>query len=174
MPKTYLPLKVDPFRFADNATQLHGSISVKDMQRLCTSLFSDEGDIDVHLAFGVDEQGIRFMRGHLKTCLKLQCQRCMEPLDYDVIGDFVSGILTSEEEVDGLPERYEPLVVKDATLYIQDVIEDELILDLPLVPMHDLKECKVKLPLMTDSELEMEKESPFKVIELLRSKRNTE
>jgi uncharacterized metal-binding protein YceD (DUF177 family) len=58
-------------------------------------------------------------------------------------------------------------------LFIPDVIEDELIVGLPIVPMHDLKDCKVVLPLIAKSEaISIEKENPFKVIELLREKRD--
>lgn len=175
MPKDYLPLKVDPFRFADNATCLHGKIPIKDMQRLGTSLYADDGEVIIDITFGVDEQRIRYLRGHIEATIVLQCQRCMESLNYEIINDFMSGFVQSEEEADALPERYDPVVVKDGILLIQDLIEDELILGLPIVPMHNLKDCKIAPPLAADSEMasEEKKDSPFKVIELLRSKRNT-
>lgn len=174
MPKEYLPLKVDPYRFADNATRLHGILPLKNMQRLGESLFSDKGEVEVNIQFGVDEQGIRFLKGHLTTHLALQCQRCMDPFDYEIIDDFMLGIVQSEEEADDLPERYDPLVIKGNELLIQDIIEDELIVSLPIVPMHEPNVCKVRLPYMAKSDgmSEIEKDNPFKVIELLREKRD--
>jgi uncharacterized protein len=84
------------------------------------------------------------------------------------------GIVQTEEEAKNLPERYDPLIVKESDLFLQDVIEDEIIVSLPIVPMHTAKDCKVKLPLVTESETmsEVEKDNPFKVIELLRTKRD--
>ncbi len=173
MSKETLPLKVDPFRFADNGTCLQGRLPIKNMKRLMESLTFDQGEVDIDIQFGVDEQEIRYIRGHLKTQLILQCQRCMEPFKYEIIDDFLLGIVQTEEEADELPERYDPLVIKEMDLFIQDVIEDELIVSLPIVPMHPPKDCKVRLPLVAESTGISDKENPFKVIELLR-KRNKE
>lgn len=172
MPKEYLPLKIDPFRFADNATRLHGFLSIEKMQRLSESLAADKGDVEVDIAFGVDEQGHRFLKGNLTTHLILQCQRCMESFDYEIIDDFLWGIVQTEEEASKLPNNYDPLVIKGVDFYIQDLIEDELIVSLPIVPMHEPEVCKVKLPLIAESDTlaGVEKDNPFKVIELLRTK----
>jgi uncharacterized protein len=105
----------------------------------------------------------------------LQCQRCLEPFGYEIIGDFNSAILESEAEADELPDYYDPVVVEDGTLVVQDLIEDELIISLPIVPMHDLADCKVKTPnISIDSENDFEeKNNPFKVIEILKAKRKS-
>ncbi len=173
MHKENLPAKVDPFRFAENAISLHGKLLIKNMQRLCASLASDSGEVEVGIEFGVDGQGIHYLRFHLEAQLVLQCQRCMESFIYGIIDDFVVGVVHTEEEAGRLPARYDPVVIKDGFLVIQDVVEDELMVSLPIVPMHDPKECHVTLPLVANStsELAVEKESPFKVIEILQSKR---
>ncbi|MHB1947295.1 MAG: YceD family protein [Gammaproteobacteria bacterium] len=174
MPKEYLPLKVDPYRFADNATRLHGSLPIKNMERLASSLATDDNDVEIDIHFGVDAQGLRFLSGQLKTQLGLQCQRCMETFKYEIISHLMLGIVQTEEEAKELPERYDPLLVtKGDDLLIQDVVEDELIVSLPIVPMHEAKDCKIALPLVAESEA-AEKDNPFNVIELLRSKRDKE
>jgi|SRR5580700_12128728 uncharacterized protein len=169
-----LPQKVDPFRFAENEVSLEGIISIKDMARLCPSLGSDAGQVEVSVAFGVDEQGTRFMRGHYSTHVVLQCQRCMETFENEISGNLLLGMVTAEEAVSELPKNYDPIVIKEGSLSIQNVIEDELILSLPIVPMHSIKNCKITLPLAMGSaeKAETESENPFKVIELLRVKRN--
>ncbi len=171
MHKENLPLKIDPFRFAENGLSLSGFLLIKDMPRLSSSLFSEEGKVNVDMIFGIDEQGIRYVKGHLATHLILQCQRCLESFKYEIIGDFLSGIVHTEKEAEMLPERYDPLVVTDGSLILGDMIEDELIVSLPIVPMHDAKQCKARLPFESNSKAE-ERENPFKVIESLRSKRN--
>lgn len=174
MPKESLPVKLDPFRFADNAIRLHGILPVKQLPRLRPSLLTDDGEIDVSLTFGVDEEGLRFVRGHYETSLTLQCQRCMNPLMYGIIGDFALAIVSSEKKGEQLPSRYDPARTTEGMLHVPDMVEDELIISLPIVPMHDSKDCQVKLPLMADSGAppESEKDNPFKVIELLRTKRD--
>ncbi len=172
MSKDTIPTKVDPFRFADNGTRLQGTLPINEMTRLKSGLASDEGGVDINLLFGVDEEGIRFLRGHLKTDLIVQCQRCMETFKYGIIDDFMLGIVETEEQADELPERFDPVVVKDEELSILEVVEDELIVSLPIVPMHKSEDCKVKMPFKADSDDEAESDNPFKVIELLRTKKD--
>jgi uncharacterized protein len=174
MSKENLPEKINPYRFAEARNQLHGVLHVKDMSRLRQSLADDSGEIKIDLQFGVDEQGISFLRGQLETQLTLQCQRCMETFVYEIVGNFLSGIVKSEEEAKELPEIYEPVIAAEGELVIQDMIEDELIVSLPIVPRHDLKACNVQSSkVMLGSEKELEEDNPFKVIEFLRVKRDT-
>lgn len=174
MSKDYLPQQVDPFRFAENATRLRGTLSIQNMQRLLTSLYSDEGEVTIVMEFGIDEQKIRFLQGHIEGSVILQCQRCMEKLPYTINNDFCAGLVETDEEAELLPKQYDPVMVTEGSLIIQDMIEDELIINLPIVPMHDMKDCKVKLPLVAEDEIEnvVKKDNPFKVIESLRSKRD--
>lgn len=171
-----LPQKVDPFRFAENGVSVEGVIPIKDMERLRPSLSKNDGQVSVSIKFGIDEQGVRFMRGHYDAQLVLQCQRCMEEFEHKVSGRLSLGIVLKEEEINELPKDYDAIIVEDGSLTIQDTVEDELILSLPIVPMHHSRDCKIALPLKIDSaqQAETEQEHPFKVIELLRSKRNVD
>jgi len=169
MHKDNLPLKVDPFRFADNSLSLSGMLLIKDMPRLRPSLGSDEGEVIVDLMFGVDEESKRHVKGHMQACVTLQCQRCLESFKYEIIGDFMLGIVQTQKEADRLPERYDPLLVPDFSLILSEMIEDELIVSLPIVPMHRINDCQAKQSLES---CPSERENPFKVIESLRSKRN--
>jgi uncharacterized protein len=171
-----LPQKVDPFRFAENEISLDGVISIKDMVRLRPSLGGDEGQVEVHVTFGMDEQKTHFIRGHYSAHVMLQCQRCMETFEHEVSGNLLLGMVATEEAINELPKNYDPIVIKEGSLSIQEVIEDEFILSLPIVPMHSEKNCKIILPLAMESaeKAETELENPFKVIELLRVKRNVD
>ena len=165
-----LPIQVDPFRFADNAICLQGTMYIKDLQRLASGLYANDGEIKANIEFGVDRQGIHFLRGQITACLTLQCQRCLEPFGYEIESRFLSGVVRSEEEANQLPKGYDQLIVKEDRLVIQDVVEDELIVNLPIVPMHQVNDCKLKLPLEieTNEPVEVGKENPFKVIEFLK------
>lgn len=174
MHKNHLPLKVDPIRFAENAITLEGILLIKNLPRLCSTLDSDEGDIDLKLTFRKDEQKIPTIRINLSAFLPMKCQRCMESFKYEIIDDFVLGVVNSEEQADELPERLDPVFAKDGELFLGDMIEEEILVRLPIVPMHDSKECIVKFPLVSNVTEELEKTNPFKVIEILRSKRNKE
>jgi uncharacterized protein len=175
MSEENIPQKVDPFRFADHAVRLQGVLPVKAMQRLCESLYEDKGEIGVDIEFGKDEQGNCFLNGQLSGVLQLQCQRCMEPFEFIVSNKIKLAVVHTEEEAERLPEGYDSIVANGDILVIQDTVEDELIVNLPIVPMHDHPKCKATLPLIIESEqaAQMEKDNPFKVIEFLRTKRDT-
>ncbi len=170
-----LPLKVDSVRFAENAVSLQGRLFIKDMPRLLSSVRTGEGSVMVKLQFGMDHQGIKFMTGHFESRLTLECQRCMGLFEYEVENDFTFAILTSEKEAKTLPATYDPLFVHEGMLNVADLIEEELIVSLPIVAMHSIEQCKVKLPFSSHSNeaQNVEKENPFKVVELLRRKRDT-
>jgi uncharacterized protein len=170
MPKDYLPHKIDPFKLATHETVMHGYLKIKDMARLCTSLDSDEGDVEVKMVFGMDEQGTCIIKSVVRTRLMFRCQRCMESLSYEIMLDSVLGVVKKESDVKNLPEGYIPVVVEAGVLMIQDMIEDDLIVNLPVVPMHSPENCKVKLPYELGSEEPFEANNPFNVISTLRSK----
>jgi uncharacterized protein len=51
-------------------------------------------------------------------------------------------VITDQSLADKLPEAYEPLVVGQHDVFLRDLIEDELILALPLVPKHPDVQCE--------------------------------
>lgn len=176
MQKDQLPQYVDPSRFVEKAKHLEGVIPVGSLQRLHSSLGSDEGEVYVQLDFGVDEQGIKYLKGHVEARLTLQCQRCMNPLVCEIMDDFLSGLVESEAEAKRLPSQYDPLLVEEGTLALHEVVEDELIISLPIVPLHDDKDCHVQTPYVIGSEekTEMKSDSPYKVIESLKARHKQE
>ena len=95
----------------------------------------------------------------------------MEPLVYEIMSDFSLGIVTTLDEANSLPERYEPAMATEGNLALRDLIEDEIILNLPIIPRHEPDACEVKFPL-ADSGWEQGKgENPFRVLESLKDKR---
>lgn len=172
MSEKFIPEHIDPFRFAEQSLQLDGVVKLDDMHRLSSSLNSHDSVVTVNLQFGVDEQGITFIKGKLETKLTLQCQRCMEPFVYEIISSFLLGIVNTLDEANSLPERYEPALAKEGNLALRDLIEDEIILNLPIIPRHEPENCKVKLPLQDAGWEQGKDENPFQVLELLKHKRD--
>jgi uncharacterized protein len=167
-----LPTHVDPIRFAENATDLHGALPISNMLRLAPSLANNTGDAQVHIQFGMDDR-IRFAKGRVTAELAVQCQRCLEPFVYELNSEFAFGMVATDEKAKELPARYEPVMVSAEGLNIPEMIEEELIINLPIVLMHDPKDCKVKMPVVVleDSETTQPKKvNPFKVIESLKVK----
>lgn len=170
MSDKFIPEHIDPFRYAEQGLHLTGIVKIEDLQRLSSNVSANNDVIKADLQFGVDEQEMTFLKGHLETKLTLQCQRCMRPFTYEIISDFVLGIVNTLDEANALPERYEPALAKEGNLALRELIEDEVILNLPIIPRHEPEDCEVKLPL-ADSGWEQGKgENPFHVLKSLKDK----
>ena len=174
MSEKFIPEHIDPYRYAEQNLQLKGTVKLADMQRLSVNLNQEMDKADVDLHFGIDEQGLAYLKGRVTAKLKLQCQRCMEPFIYEIMSDFALGIVNTLDEANALPDQYEPALAKDGQLALRELIEDELILNLPIIPRHAPDACKVQLP-VADSGWEQDKagESPFHVLESLKKKKES-
>jgi len=168
-----LPKELDPFRLAQNGLKLEGQIPLSEFPRLSQSLLSDEGLVNVKMAFDVDEIGTPYMKGKFNVTVSITCQRCMSAMPYELDVNCLLAIVKTERHVEGLAEQYEPWVIENSDPVMTSlVIEDELILSLPLVPKHD-KPC---LPdeVWTSGEEEVIEEddkpvSPFAVLASLKT-----
>ena len=168
-----LPVEVDPFRMADQGRQFSGQIKLGSLKRLVPMLESAEGQFDIELGFDVDEVGIKYLYGSLQAVLALKCQRCLESMQFPLQSEFKLALIHSEAEAERLPETYEPLVVETIPMHILDMLEDEILLSVPHIPMHEESECMIQ-PSMTETELAEQqdedepKENPFAVLEKLK------
>jgi len=169
-----LPHQIDPFRLAESGTELSGPIPLKQMQRLLPLLADDSGEVDVVLNFDIDELGVPFVKGHVKAKLNIACQRCLEPFDYPVEQDIILAWVRNDFEAERLPLRYEPYLVEEDPLMLKDVVEDELLLAIPNVPMHEEKDCPASEWLAAQHQdahsQQDEDESPFSILAKLKDK----
>ena len=135
-----LPLFADPIRLANTCFQGNGTLALAGMTRLAPSLFGDNGAVEVALSAGM-EQGRAVLHGHLKGRLSLQCQRCLEAVPLEVDHAFSLAVVACEDEIAALPPACEPLLNRGEEIALADVFEDELLLLLPIVPMHEAGAC---------------------------------
>lgn len=136
-----LPVHIDPLQLAGKGELLSGDLELAGMRRLAPSLHTTEGAVEVTLEFGVDPERIPYLQGHIRGKLILTCQRCMQVMDFPVDLDMTLGLVNSPAEADTLPDHYEPLMVRSEPVALSDIIEDELLLCLPLVPKHPESQC---------------------------------
>lgn len=129
-----LPVHVDPLTLADRGRAISGSLPVSACRRLADSLASDEGEFAVELRFGRDERNRRVLTGRVRGRVMLVCQRCLGTFGLDLDLPLGVVLVDSEAEAETLPEEIDALVVGDgASMHTVDMVEDDLILALPLV-----------------------------------------
>jgi len=169
-----LPKTLDPFKYADQNKILEGEIALNLMPRLADLLVDTNGRVKVELEFDRDPQRLRILKGKLKSTVNLVCQRCLHPVSQAIESEFTLGIVFNDEQAQNLPRAYEPLLVEDEKLVVLDVVEEELILSLPMFAYHDA--CEVDGYKQTEEaetlpeELEEEKKpNPFEALSELKS-----
>jgi len=106
-----------------------------------------------------------------RTRLTLVCQRCLGPLDTTLEVDRWMRFVHGEEAAAALDAEIEDDVLAlERMLDLHELVEDELILAMPLVPRHEGR-CPVPLPLPSQEEEavpEPTRRSPFAVLEALK------
>ncbi len=130
-----LPSRVDVARQVQAHRIYEGVLPLAEMQRLRGSLASDEGEVRYRAEFGKDPLGIQFLALGAEAGLAMVCQRTLEVFVHEVSIAQRLGLIADPADEASLPAGYEPLLVPDGDLSIADVIEDELILALPVVPL---------------------------------------
>jgi uncharacterized protein len=168
-----LPANIDPIRLADQGTRLSGTIPLKRMKRLLTYCRSEEGEVRVDLEFCRDpESNRRTVQGTVEAEIDTTCERCLEPMKL-LLEARVNLLLTTHEPGD-VEEQEDVLVVENEPTALSELVENELILAMPMIPMHRPDQCPAA-GLMGDSgpggkhKPESGKKSPF--AELAKLKR---
>ncbi|NCT68450.1 MAG: hypothetical protein GXC76_12545 [Rhodanobacteraceae bacterium] len=161
-----LPDRVDVARQVQARRTFQGSLPLATMHRLRGSLASDAGEARYVLEFGKDSLGISWLDLKVEAGLPLVCQRTLETFVHPVSIDQRMGLIADESGEAALPPGYEPLLVPEGELGLADVIEDELILALPVVPLKPGAPLEWKDP--SDDVSEVEPTSPFAVLGTLK------
>lgn len=166
MSKTHLPKQIDPIRLADRGAHLKGTFALESMSRLSAMLFQAQGNVSVDLVFGIDAQGMRFIQGTTSAVVELVCQRCLQPYAYTLTGKVHLSPVKDDEAAALLPEDYEPIILSETSeVALDELVEDELILNVPLVAMHEPSACSVK---MISDKPEIAKPNAFEVLKSLK------
>jgi len=162
-----LPEALDVWRMVAQGRRFEGSLTLASMRRLAPSLCNTSGSLRFSLEFGRDELGIGFVAVHVEGALPLMCQRRLEPFDWPVLLDSRLGLIRKEEDEAGLPEGYEPLLVEETEIRPADVIEDEVILALPVVPLSPVEDGEEELVWSSET-VRPEKPNPFAALSALK------
>ncbi|MGB3598201.1 YceD family protein [Pseudomonas neustonica] len=166
-----IPSYVEPARLVDRQITLEGVVKADSMQRLAALLAAPADDVQVKLQFARDEQGIGTMHGHYQTNAPLICQRCLEQVVIPLDSECDVGFVETDEAAKQLPRLYEPVIVGEEPLDLISLIEDELLLALPAVPMHPQDTCQHPpgyRPETAEPEEKSEKPNPFSVLAKLK------
>ncbi len=133
---------IDAIRFARAGESCSGEVPIADRDRLLDLLADDQGTINF-LVRGELAGGRPTLHLTIEAVVKLVCQRCLEPYDQSVKIDSRLPIARNEAELERW-ERDDPLLdalLADQALDVLALVEDEILLGLPVAPRHPEGEC---------------------------------
>ncbi len=139
-----LPAQIDPIRLADEGARLDGKLPGSELSRLQELVLSNSRpqQVAVDLQFERTGQGVRRMHGTIRTRVEMACKRCLQPLTVEVVAQPLFVLLQPGEAE---PDDCETLIV-EAPLSLVELVEDELLLAMPMSPGHADGQCEVAYP----------------------------
>lgn len=171
MTNVKLPKKLDPNKSAQLRSKYDGIYLSHEMIRFSSAVASAKSDVHVKIEFLKDAQSLTYFSGSMYSKVELICQRCNSAFEHSVNAEFCFTPVQGIEATDLLPDAYEPVQVDDqGEVDLFDLLEDELILSLPIVPLHSQQECSVKAQDMQFGKVEPEplRKNPFEVLKELK------
>jgi uncharacterized protein len=148
-----------------------GVLKPLDLKRFRPLLAGDSGDILVHMVFSRDEEKRYLLRVTIEADIEVTCQRCLTVMPEHVSSSNTLAMLWTDEEAVHLPRHLEPLIVKESSYNLWELVEDELILALRPFSYHDPEDCSMKIAVFSDPALPEEgeeKPNPFNVLAHLK------
>ena len=130
---------IDGLEFAQAGSKLQGSWPVAGFSRLRDSLSTDEGTLQYELLGVPQERGYPALRLKVGGALQLVCQRCLGALEFPLHINVSLGLAETQAEIDAEPLVAEgpERIVAGPEMPVRDLVEDEVLLAMPLAPRHE-------------------------------------
>ncbi len=161
--KIVLPRYIDPRKLVLQGAKLAGQVPSGAMPRLASVVADIQSDAVAELEFDRDEQGRYLVSGTVNIYVALKCQRCLENLDSELSARFRLAVVWTEEQSRQLPEQIDPWIVDADSADLAGLLEEELLLALPIVSFHRESECAAAIGYSTGEPAEPAA-NPFSVL----------
>lgn len=151
--------------FARKALVIHDTIAVSQFSRLADALSASDGILNYRLAGYQDDSGKPCLKLEISGKLDLLCQRCLSPMDYELDTHASFVIVRDETSIPETEDEADEIDYLEAETHMQvaDLIEDEILLSLPLAPKHEIEACDAASKLN-----ELKKPGPFAELKKLK------
>lgn len=163
-----IPQKVRASVAIAQSQQFAGPVPVKRLPRLLSALADDAGQIDVELMVS-KIAGHATLKGQLSGTVQLRCCRCEQSYAVTLQLPMDLRLVSGEAEEKQALSECEPVVVTDDELQLHELIEDEALLGLPMLPRCDSCENSVRnAPATPAQNPQGERENPFAALKKLK------
>lgn len=136
--QTALPAQLDPRKVFRHGFEVEGNIAVSSLPRLRKLLLDDQGRVHASLSFGIDEERRHRVQGQVQAEVNVICQRCMQSMVQSLQDSVDLAVVNSEARMKQLPSNIDPWFCgEDDMLMLAEIVEEQLMLAMPIVTMHD-------------------------------------
>ena len=156
-----LPGQLKLFNFAKKEISLSGIYQIFDFPKISEIASNKKDNVSVDLSFYLKNNKTPCVDGIIQLDIVLACQRCLEDLSIELKVNFNLAFLRHEQQFEELDSHYEIYIIEKEELATHDLISDEILLSIPMVPTHDYNCIKE----INEQEIVMEKsENPFTIL----------
>ena len=138
-----LPQYIDPWRMAAEQGEIDGELSQSALPRLAAIVEYPQGMVKLRLQATQDSASRIILHGELSTNVVLRCQRCLQPMTVALQSEFTLAAVRSEHALEQLPKELDALVLEHDDIALEQFVEDELLLVLPVFPKHAEGDCRL-------------------------------
>ncbi|MBT8130648.1 MAG: DUF177 domain-containing protein [Gammaproteobacteria bacterium] len=128
-------------RLAAGKVEIDTEIPVTALPRLESAVLPGTSDVAIKMTLQESAKGIVLVDGRIRLELKLACQRCLDAMSVPVDNTVRLALLQREEQEAFLPAGYESLLIVGNEVRVADLVEDEILLELPIAPRHRVQDC---------------------------------
>ena len=166
-----MPEVLDAWRMVTARRSFEGYLPLASMTRLRDSLVDAQGDVRFALDFDRDALRAPYVEIRIDAELPLECQRSLQRFLFPVHMVQRLGLIRDEAEEAALPEDYESLLLsEDGMLRTAELVEDELILAVPVVALMPGTEAMARD--WSPDEEEQQRANPFAALAAMKENRN--
>lgn len=133
--------RLDAVRLAADGANLERRFPLAGFPRLADSLVASRGDATVRLSFLQLAEGIAGCDFVVEATLPLRCQRCLQAVELPVRSEGRLAFVASDADAARVPEDAEPVTADPRAVDLHALVEDEMLLSVPLVPRHEDETC---------------------------------
>lgn len=140
-----IPLRVKASQAVSRHEAFTGRVPLAKLPRLAATLAEPVGELHVELQATRDGEGQDWLHGEIRGRLPLTCQRGLHPFEWDCDVALSLALVGSESDEAKLLKDTEAYCVEDDELPLRDLVEDEVLLALPMTPRCEDPDCVKRL-----------------------------
>ncbi|MFW5926491.1 MAG: YceD family protein [Wenzhouxiangella sp.] len=127
---------MQPDKAAAARREFSGTMRLDRFERLVGMIADpDDAEVGFELIFEHDDQHQVRVEVAIHGVVPLRCQRTLKVFEHLVDSRSVVGIVADDRAAESLPEDYEPMLCPEGRVELVRLVEEELLLALPLVPV---------------------------------------